>query len=85
VDGKDREGEEIIKMENQRYDLIDYSIQDDEQFTFEYNPKNNVGIFSIFDLNNGEPLRQVTHHNILKKEFSSQLDEITKKYKKVCI
>jgi hypothetical protein len=66
---------------NQRCDLICNSIEGDELFVFEHNPKNNNGIFSIFDLN-GKHIRQVVYTNILKEEFASQIDEIIKDYKK---
>ncbi len=67
------------------FELLDYSIIDDEIFVFQYNPKSKNGIFSIADMKDGEVHRQVTFTNVSRKEFTSKIDKITKDYTKINI
>lgn len=68
-----------------RFELLEYSIHDNELFVFEYNPKNKVGIFSISNLDNEKLVRLVTDHNVSKEEFASEIEELTKQYQKINI
>ena len=74
-----------MEKKSKLFELLDYSIMDDEVSVFQYNSRNNTGIFSIANIDNGDESRQVVYHNISKKEFVSKIDEIAKKYEKINI
>jgi hypothetical protein len=68
-----------------RLELLDYATKNGELFVFQYNPKNNAGIFSISDVNNGTELRQVVYTNISKKKFASNINKIINEYEKITV
>ena len=70
------------------YDLVGHSIQQDELFVFQHNPRANNGIFSIVDIvdiDNGEVQREVIFTNVSKEEFADDMDNITKEYERVTV